>query len=122
MSLGDFEICGVVGGSYLQSSGAERSIHSLISDYGNFFIDNREGDALAYELPVARILGIYGHSRVAQESFRSGSSYGDEALTFSSRIADIIKVSDNIFMLYLEVGEGSLAAGTPVYHSLPTID
>ena len=83
MSLGYFEVRGVMGWSYLQGSGAERSINSIISAYGDFLIDNREGDTLAYEILVALIFGVYRHGRVAEESFRSGSSYGDEALAFS---------------------------------------
>ena len=50
MSLRYFEVCGVMGRSYLQGSSAERSIDSIISDYGDFLAYNGESDNLAYEL------------------------------------------------------------------------
>ncbi len=83
MSLGYFQVRGVMSGSYLQCSCAERSINRIISDYGDFLPYNREAHSLANDILVALILGIYCHSRVAEESFRSGGSHGDEALALS---------------------------------------
>src|SRR4030043_442230 len=83
MSLSYLEVREVMGGRYLQGSGAERSINSSIGNYGNSSIYDRKSDILAYEILVALVLGIYRHSRVAQESLRSGGGHGDEALALS---------------------------------------
>jgi hypothetical protein len=104
VSLGYFEVRGVMSGGYLQGSGAERSVDSLIADYGDLLSYNREGDTSTYEASVAFIFRVNCHGCITKESLWTGGSYRNEAFPLSQRIANIVKVSNNVFVVYLEVG------------------
>ena len=69
--------------SDLQCSGAKGYINRSVSDDGDFLAYDGEDDSVSYQILVAFVFRIHSNCRVAEEGFRSGSSYNDEALIFS---------------------------------------
>src|SRR4030042_3185549 len=106
----------------LDRTGAECKVNSAISNNRNHPPDNWKDNLFAHQSLEALISGINRHCGIAEVGLRSGSRHGDKAVTFSYRIAKIIQIAGYVFMLDFQIRKGSLAAGTPVYNSLTSIN
>lgn len=122
MTQGHFKVVGIVGRRYLDGPGTEGGIDVAVGNNGYFPVDQGQNHRFTNNAAVALILGVYGYGRVAQHGFRSGSGHGNAAFPILKRIAHIPKAARFFFMFHLDIGNGGVAVGAPVYNIITPVD
>jgi len=72
-------------------------------------------------MPVAVVVRVHGHRRVAQDRLRARRCHRDAAATLQ-RVVEVVQVPLLFFALHFQVADGCLQARRPVDQALPAID
>ena len=123
VALADLEVVGVVGRGDLQRrrcrSSCPRRRRAMI---GISRFRSGRITAVAAQVPVALVLGVHGHGRVAQHGLGPGGGDGDAAGAVREGVADVVEVAVDLLVLDLEVGQRRVAAGAPVDDVVAAVD
>ncbi len=120
--LADFEVSLVVRRRDLHGTGAERGVDGVIAHNRNHPVDQRQPDVLADQQGVARIVGVYRHSGVAEHCLGARRGDHQRAAAIGERIAEVPDPAVGLFFLGFFVRERGQASRTPVDDVLAAID
>ena len=118
------EIVGIVRGRDLHRAGAELGIREqVIGDDRYLAIHQRQQDALAVQMLVALVGGIYRNRRVAQHGLGTrGRNHDVLVRTADHRITNLVELARRLFVHNFQIGHRGDAARTPVHDVLAAID
>ena len=114
VAVADFEVVGIVGRGHLQGACAELQIDIGVLDDGDSAVHQGQDDLGVAQVRIAFILRMDGHRRIPQHGFRPGGGHHKTAVAFGKGITDMIQPAVQILMLHFQIGQGRLAARTPV--------
>jgi hypothetical protein len=127
VSLAQIEVVRIVSGSDLHSTGAEVAAHPGVCNNGNHAACRRLDDLHSVERSVAFVVGMDCDGHVAGHGFRAGGCDRDgvagQCVAWpNDGVAEDPEFSVLLFMHHLQVGDGGLAARTPVHNVFAAID
>jgi len=127
MALADRKVVGVVGGGDLDAAGAEVGIDVVVGHDRNLTPHQRQGQCLAHQIGVARILGVHRHGRVAQQGFRPGGGHlqvgaAISRSTATQRITEMPEVAVHLLHLHLQITHRRARGGAPVDQVFAAVD
>ena len=122
VAFSDDVIVEVVGGRDFQRAAAELGVHVLIGNDGYAPPGERKIDIPANQVPVAFIVGMNGHRRVAEHCFGSRGRHHHVFFSIGDRIADVPKKAILFLRDHLQIGNSRVQHRVPVDEPLATID
>ena len=122
VALADGEVVGIVGWRHLHGTGAELGFGPVVGDNRNLATDQRQLQKLADHRSVALVCGIYGDGDVAQHGLGTGGGNDDGSRPVCEGVTNLIKLAELLLMDNFKVGDGGLAAGTPVHDVGTAVD
>ncbi len=119
-----FEVVGIVGGRDLHRAGAELGIDQhRIGDDLELIPGDRVFDRLADFRPVARIIRMHGHRRVAEHGLGPRGRDHDLAAAVGQRIGELVELALHALVVVdLEVRERGPARHAPVDQAARAVD
>jgi len=121
--LGDLEVVEIVRWGDLEGPGAELAVHVLVGDHGHGASLQGHEHLLPDEVPVARVLWVHAHRRVAQDGLWSCRGHWDELiLTSLDHVLEMVEVAGLLGILHLQVADRGLQHRTPVHHAVAAVD
>ena len=106
----------------LHAAAAELGVHVLIGDHRDTAPREGQLQVAADQCPVAGVVRVYRHRRVAQHGLRAGGCDHDVPRSVGERVAQVPDVPVLFLGDDLEVGHGGSQHGVPVDQALATID
>jgi hypothetical protein len=127
VALANGEVVGVVGGGHLDATRAEVGVHVVVGHDRNLAPHQRQGEALAHQRRVARILGIHRHGRVTQQGFGAGGGHFEMGAAIGrratrERIAEVPEVAVHLLHLHLQIAHRRAGGGAPVHQVFAPVD
>ncbi|MBA7690921.1 hypothetical protein ES703_99457 [subsurface metagenome] len=123
MTLCHLKVHRVVSRGDFDCPGAEFRVNRFISNDGYYSIHCGQDYLFADHILKPFIFRVDGYCGIAEYRLRSGSRHGDKIfIVIRQRIADIVQVPADIFMLHFKVGDGGSAAGAPVDNPLSPVN
>ena len=129
MAFADFEIVEIVRRRDLDRAAALFRIGIFVGDDRDPAADQRQDEVLADEMREALVLGMDGNAGVAEHGFRPRRGDRDEGRRVGriegfafNRIAEMPKVSVDLLLLDLEVGDRRQKLRIPVHKALVLVD
>ena len=113
----------IVGGGYFQTAGTEFDVDIVVHDDGHGAAYQRYDDPFAFEVAVARVVGVDTHGRIAQYGFGTGGGHDDVFVGLTLyHVAEVVELAVFFFIDNLFVGEGGERLRVPVYHAHAAVD
>ena len=116
------KVVGVMGGGDLHHAGTLGHIRVLVAHDGDFLIQQGQDHVAAVEVLVALVLGVDGHGGIAQHGLGTGGGQLQLLTGLLDGVQQVPEVAVLLLILHLGVGDGGLAGGTPVDHTVTAID
>ena len=117
-----FIVVGVVAGGHLHGAGAEAQLHVVVGHDGELPANQGQDGVLAHQVLVALIVGVDGHTGIAQHSLRPGSGDDELLIRVLNGVAYIPESAGHVLILHLCVGQGGAALGAPVDYTASLVD
>ena len=118
----NLKVVRVVGGRNFHHAGSEIHFHIFIRDQRDFLIDQGQDQFFAHQAPIALILRMDGHGRIAEHCFRTSGCKLNIAAAIRKRVAHMPEGAVLLCILHLRVGNRGLAMGAPIDDALTAID
>ena len=132
VTLAERVVVEVVRGRDLHAAGAEFAVDVVIGDDRNLAVAERQDHRLADQMPVALVLRVHGHGRVAEHGFRARGRDDDvvERAAFGigpgcavrERIAEVPELAVLLLAEDFEIGDRGLQHRVPIHEALAAID
>ena len=122
MPLSHFIVVRVVGRGNLHHAGALGHVRMLVAHNGDFLVQQGQNHVAPMEMGIPGILCIDGHCRIAQHGFRTGGGQLQHFPGLLHRVEQVPEVAVLLFILHLRIGNGRIAAGTPVHQTTATVN
>src|SRR5262245_35410501 len=104
MALSDLPVVKIMGGSNLDATSAELSVHVVVGDYQYRAAGERQPDLPADEMAISFVLGMYGYGNIAEHGFGPRRRDHQLATGVLKRIFDLPQFAVFFFAVDLEVG------------------
>jgi hypothetical protein len=104
----------------LHGAGAERRVDLLVGHDRDAPVRQRQGDLLADQVPIARVVGVHGHGGVAEHRLGPRGRHHDRLVTVA--VADRDQLPVVLGVVDLDVGKRRQAARAPVDDPLGAVD
>ena len=120
VTLADLKVIGVVGGSDLYHTGTELSVYIGVGNDGNHTVYDRQKDTLSDQVCISLILGMDGHSGIAQHSLGTGGGKGQKfgraggTVIIHDGILNVPEMTGLLLIFHLGIGDGGITDRTPV--------
>ena len=115
VTFSNLKVVRVMGRCDLHASCSKFFIHILVCHNRNFTVCERQLQHFSNQILISLVIRIYRYCSISQKCFRTGGGNLHKASLFSNdRIIDVPEKSVLILMLYLCIGNRSLAYRTPV--------
>ena len=111
-----FEVVGIVCRSHLHRTGAEFRIRQFVGDNRDLSIHQRQPDFLPLKMLVALILFVHRDCGIAQHGLRTRGCYRNKFVRPDYRIANLVELACNLFVLHFQIGYGGATTRAPVHN------
>ena len=118
----DLEVGRVVRRRHLHRARAEGGVHRVVRDDRDRPVDHGQHELAPDQVPIALVLGMHRHRRVAQHGLGPGRRHRDVAAPVGERIAQVPDLPVGLLLLRFLIGERGEAAGAPVDDVVAAID
>ncbi len=123
MALAHLEVVEVMRGRDLDGARALLRIGILVRDDRDAPADQGQDRVLAYEVVVARVVGVDGDGGVPEQGFGPGRGHGDEPARLAlDGVADVPEVPAHLALLYFEVADRRPQLRVPVDQAAVAVD
>ena len=123
MPLADLEIVEVVRRRDLHRARALLGVGIFVGDDRDAAADQRQNDILADQMPVALVVGMHRHRRVAEHGLGPGGGDDDElAGPALDRVTQVPEMALGLDLLDLEIGNRGEQLGVPIDQALVLVD
>ncbi len=122
MPLRDLEVERIVRRRHLDGTGTELEVDALVGHDRDLPADQRKCHRLADHIPVAIVVRMDGNRGIPQHRLRASGRNHDRSAAVAEGVADVGQLPGLLLVLYLDLGESGVAAGTPVDDALPAVD
>ena len=122
VALADLKVVRVVRRGDLHHAGALFHIGVLVADDRDFDVHQRQDDVAAVQMRIARVVFVDGHGGIAQHRLRAGRRQFKLLARLLDGVEQVPEVTLLLLILHLRVGNGGLAAGTPVDYALAPVN
>src|SRR5262249_53530964 len=108
---------------HFHTTGSERRIdEQAVGDDRDLAVHERDAHRLADEMPIARIVGVYGDGGIAEHGFRARRGEADELTRSTDWIAKSPEAALHFFGIGLIICHRSLELRVPVHQAFAAID
>ncbi len=122
-ALADLEIVEIMARGNLDRAGALFRVGVAIGDDGNAPPDDRQHHVLADQVLISLVIGVHGHTGIAQHGFRAGRADGDVfAVAALDGVLEEPHLAFCLALFDLQVGNRGVQLGVPVDQPLIAVD